>query len=339
MFNEVSKALLSYQHIYHVGNHADVFKHLVLSCLLAKFKAKPKPFFALDTHAGQGVYQLSNLPANADIQAFQTLLSYWREAKIRPTGADGIDDYVSLIADFAEQGIYLGSCALMNQLAREQDSVHLNELSANTFAILRRSIRQLIAQSNTTLPTPHFHQRDAFEILNALMPPKPNRGFVIIDPPYEQALEYQDVSSSVQKALLKWPNGCFVIWYPLLSPRRINRKTQALEDNPKAGMADQMFKSFKQFLSTQNADTSSRINSAMLCAEFAVSDASDKLGMYGSGMCIINPPYQFEQSVKSVLALLSASLLEKKCEIHASAKHFKRDYTAGVSAQWYVVST
>ena len=32
--------MLSYQHAYHAGNHADVLKHVVLLALLAKLVAK-----------------------------------------------------------------------------------------------------------------------------------------------------------------------------------------------------------------------------------------------------------------------------------------------------------
>jgi 23S rRNA (adenine2030-N6)-methyltransferase len=67
--------LLSYQHAFHAGNHADVLKHLVLIAILERLKQKPKPFFALDTHAGAGLYDLSQSPEMADSTAFEAIVS------------------------------------------------------------------------------------------------------------------------------------------------------------------------------------------------------------------------------------------------------------------------
>ena len=50
--------MLSYQHAYHAGNHADVLKHVVLLALLAKLAAKDKPLRYIETHAGAGGYDL-----------------------------------------------------------------------------------------------------------------------------------------------------------------------------------------------------------------------------------------------------------------------------------------
>ncbi len=51
--------MLSYRHIYHAGNFADVFKHVLLVQLLRALTRKDTPFCVLDTHAGVGRYDLS----------------------------------------------------------------------------------------------------------------------------------------------------------------------------------------------------------------------------------------------------------------------------------------
>ena len=56
--------MLSYQHIYHAGNFADVHKHAVLTRLLKTLKSKPAGFQVLDTHAGRGLYDLSSEEAS-----------------------------------------------------------------------------------------------------------------------------------------------------------------------------------------------------------------------------------------------------------------------------------
>ena len=52
--------MLSYRHIYHAGNHADILKHLTVSQICRHFIKKDAPFFYLDTHAGIGQYSLNS---------------------------------------------------------------------------------------------------------------------------------------------------------------------------------------------------------------------------------------------------------------------------------------
>ena len=54
---------MNYRHAFHAGNHADVLKHLVLSRLLALLAKKDAPYAYLDSHAGIGLWRLSNLEA------------------------------------------------------------------------------------------------------------------------------------------------------------------------------------------------------------------------------------------------------------------------------------
>ena len=50
--------MLSYQHLFHAGNPADVHKHALLAWLLAYMTAKDKPLSYIETHAGRGLYDL-----------------------------------------------------------------------------------------------------------------------------------------------------------------------------------------------------------------------------------------------------------------------------------------
>jgi hypothetical protein len=40
---------MNYRHAFHAGNHADVFKHLTLTRLIALMSRKEQPFAYLDT--------------------------------------------------------------------------------------------------------------------------------------------------------------------------------------------------------------------------------------------------------------------------------------------------
>lgn len=282
--------MLSYQHAYHAGNHADVLKHIVLIAVLEKLSKKAKPFFALDTHAGAGIYDLANAPSHADVTAFDKLVA---ANVLINSDSSALNNYCTLINELKSKSLYPGSPMLLSYFSRNQDNVHVNELSAAIFIELEQAA-DMFTVNGVKL---HLHQRNGFELLKALMPPSPNRGMVLIDPPYEQAKEYQDVISAATDALKKWPNGTYMIWYPLLSPTRINRTSKIVERNPKADESANMLKQLCH-ISEQTC------TGGLLTVEFANVAPSENIGMYGSGICLINPPYQIEQSLNEVLTLL-----------------------------------
>ncbi|MBT1449537.1 23S rRNA (adenine(2030)-N(6))-methyltransferase RlmJ [Glaciecola sp. XM2] len=274
--------MLSYQHAFHAGNHADVLKHLVLVGILKCLKKKDKPYFVLDTHAGEGRYDLAQAPENADETAFSRLL----QGEFDPDSI--VHDYLSLLKPLQSQNIYPGSPTLIAQYSRATDTLHFNEVAAKMSARLKQNMRGFNV---------HSHQRDAFEVLNALLPPTPKRGLVLIDPPYEQSSEYDSVAKAMQQALHKWPSGVYAIWYPLLSPQRINRKSAEVENSPKAHLSEKMIEAIAQ---------SNRVNcnGGMLDIQFAVSAPSTQIGMFGSGVCIVNPPYMLATELEKVLETL-----------------------------------
>lgn len=69
--------MLSYRHIFHAGNFADVLKHAILGLLVQALKRKDKPFFYLDTHAGCGRYDLQNGAAQKNCEHLQGIAKLW----------------------------------------------------------------------------------------------------------------------------------------------------------------------------------------------------------------------------------------------------------------------
>jgi 23S rRNA (adenine2030-N6)-methyltransferase len=282
--------LLSYQHAFHAGNHADVLKHIALIAVLQRLNKKAKPYFALDTHAGAGMYDLNNMPNNADPTAFDKLLGDGLQTTVN---SQALNAYIDLLTELQKSAIYPGSPMLLSLFARQQDNLHANELSPPVFAKLVAAARSFELSGVKV----QAHQRDGFELLNALTPPTPNRGLILIDPPYEQAQEYQDLTIAVTAAIRKWPNGIYIIWYPLLSPERVNRKTQETEPNPKAKESAIMLDKLSEI-------TTQKCSAGLLTIEFAHLAPNDLVGMYGSGLCIINPPYQLDDELQSLLKIL-----------------------------------
>src|SRR4051812_23741121 len=54
---------MQYRHSFHAGNFADVHKHIALLQLIAALQKKAKGFLYLDTHAGEGLYDLNSAEA------------------------------------------------------------------------------------------------------------------------------------------------------------------------------------------------------------------------------------------------------------------------------------
>ena len=52
--------MLSYQHIFHAGNLADVQKHATLAWVLAYLTVKDKPISYIETHSGRALYDLAS---------------------------------------------------------------------------------------------------------------------------------------------------------------------------------------------------------------------------------------------------------------------------------------
>ena len=49
---------MQYRHSFHAGNFADVHKHVTLLQLIGAMHRKAKGFLYLETHAGEGLYDL-----------------------------------------------------------------------------------------------------------------------------------------------------------------------------------------------------------------------------------------------------------------------------------------
>tara|TARA_R110002012_G_scaffold202491_5_gene371604 strand:- start:2426 stop:3208 length:783 start_codon:yes stop_codon:yes gene_type:complete len=198
--------MLSYQHIYHAGNLADVHKHSLLSWMLEYLTRKDKPLSYLETHAGRAIYDLSDTPA---LKTGEALQGIGRARKW--FGADHPYGKV-LDAITREHGAdaYPGSPLLAAKLLRETDSLHLAELHPGEFAALD------LAMS----PYPvKCHYRDGFEMAFALTPPTPRRGLMLIDPSFEIKTDYVDIPRHIGKLAKAWNVGIIALWYPILTSK------------------------------------------------------------------------------------------------------------------------
>jgi len=317
--------LLSYQHAFHAGNHADLIKHITLIALLEKLQQKPKPFFYLDTHAGSGAYD-TQTTLNKDPLMAAELCDFLNKIASADTLKNTLNPlikrYQDIVSPYLAKDLYPGSpLVAFEQLVLSEHlphKLHLSEMHPSAFEGLRTWTRSSDFQ---------LHKRDGFELLGALTPPKPNRGLVLIDPPYEQASEYSQVVASVVSAAKKWPQGIFAIWFPLLSSKRIDRNTGEIANNPKSGMSENMLTQLSEFAKKQNL--------GLLELRFVPQLQSEKVGMYGSGIAVLNPPWQFAEQMKTLVeSLVNDYLLVQNNQL---SKHDKQALSdASYVKQWQV---
>jgi 23S rRNA (adenine2030-N6)-methyltransferase len=194
---------MNYRHLFHAGNHADVFKHAALTLVLEHLRAKPQPFAVLDTHAGVGVYDLASEDAQKTREFEEGVgMVFGRELAAAPA-------YSALLREMNPGALatYPGSPEIVRRLLRGEDRLIACELHPDDAQTLRARYRgdRRVA----------VHHRDGYEGVVALTPPAERRGLVLIDPPYEQKDEAKRLAATLAAALRKWPNGIFMAWYPV----------------------------------------------------------------------------------------------------------------------------
>jgi len=198
--------MLSYQHIYHAGNLADVHKHSLLAWMLSYLTRKDKPLTYIETHAGRALYDLGAEESLKTGEAAAGIAQVRRWFAPAHPYAQVLDRVV------AEDGAdaYPGSPLIAAHLLRPTDQIHLAELHPREHAALE------LAMSPTGAK---IHLRDGFESAFALCPPTPRRGMLLIDPSYEIKTDYTDIFRHVAKLHRAWNVGIIALWYPILTNR------------------------------------------------------------------------------------------------------------------------
>jgi 23S rRNA (adenine2030-N6)-methyltransferase len=199
---------MNYRHEFHVGNFADVFKHIVLTRILQHLGAKPAPFRVIETHAGSGFYDLLG-PEAGKTAEWRGGIGKLMAASLVPEVQPLIAPYLQLMAPLieGEPPRYGGSPWIAKTLLRRQDKMLFCELHPDAFANLRANFGN---DARIKL-----FQTDGYARLKAFLPPAERRGLVLIDPPFEAADEFAKAAEAVEHAWRKWMTGIIILWYPV----------------------------------------------------------------------------------------------------------------------------
>jgi 23S rRNA (adenine2030-N6)-methyltransferase len=269
---------MNYQHSYHAGSFADVFKHIILLAIIKSFLRKENGFCFLDTHAGSGFYDLTAESAQKTKEHELGISKLFRKENPPPF----IRQYLSCVQQINNRltqsaisnlRYYPGSPALAHYFLRPQDRMILTELHPQEAHVLKRNYA---ADRRVSV---HFN--NGYQSLKAFLPPKERRGLIFIDPPYERPHESVDILTMIPTALKRFAIGTYAIWYPIKDRIHVNHFHRAMKEI---------------------------VKQPILVTELSVYQEVSPLHLNGSGLLIINPPWELDQQIQSFLPWLWKNL-------------------------------
>lgn len=272
---------MNYRHLFHAGNFADVLKHVVLVALITSLARKNTPFCYIDTHAGRGYYDLfSDLAAKT--KEYENGIEKIIHHENPPTIVKSYLYYVHQLnnkltqSKYSSLRYYPGSPLIARSLIRPTDRIVACELQPDEY----QSLRNVFIDDKQV----NIHHMDGFLGLKSLLPPKERRGLILIDPPYENPDEFSRIAHSLPLALKRFETGIYAIWYPIkekMAVERFHRSMRAATPLP------------------------------ILIVELTTyPDLPNHLN--GSGIAIVNPPWQFNDLIQEILPWLWNALTNNK---------------------------
>jgi 23S rRNA (adenine2030-N6)-methyltransferase len=267
---------MNYRHGFHAGNFADVFKHALLARLILYLTRKETPFRVIDTHAGEGAYDLSAEEAERTGE--------WRGGIGRLADLSGVDatirdllaPYLDIVGPSDADGRparYPGSPLIATQLMRAQDRAIFCELRPDAFAALQARFAR-----DRRVKTIHL---DGYVGLSAFAPPKERRGLVLIDPPFEQRGEAETMLASFLDAHRKWPTGIYALWRPIKDEAESRR-----------------------FLGGLRASGVKKC----LRLDLDIGGVGEDQRLRRTGLVVVNPPFTFEAEARALALFLGERL-------------------------------
>jgi 23S rRNA (adenine2030-N6)-methyltransferase len=264
--------VLSYRHLFHAGNFADVFKHALLARLLIAMSAKEKPYCYLDTHAGVGRYDLTHAWAQKAREYENGIARVWK-AKDAPEGLQPYLEAVRALNPDGKLRLYPGSPLLARLFVRPIDRMVLIELNKTDCA----DLKAVFAREKRVA----IELMDAYQSLKAYLPPAERRGLVFIDSSFDRAREFDRIVKAMKDAYARWPTGMYAVWYPIMEPAPMRDFAASIA---RSGMRK------------------------VLQLEIVVRERDETGIIPGCGMLVVNPPWRFDAEVRPLLQWLAKKL-------------------------------
>lgn len=201
-------------------------KHMVLSTVLERLMTAGKPLTYMETHAGRGVYDLSSAEAAKTAEAESGIKKLLPKIPANHPYRKVLDR----VKKEGGQDLYPGSPYVARALL-SKSQLHLFELHPKEFAELKKNLNGV-----------NVHNKNGYEGVLKLSPPKERRGVVLIDPSFEVKDEYLEAADFIHALQKRWPQAVVLLWYPILDAAN---HTQMCNELPNMWRQEIMFKNPK----------------------------------------------------------------------------------------------
>lgn len=290
---------MKYRHVFHAGNFADLHKHLVWVALLQAMQRKEKGFLIIDTHAGAGGYDLQSPEAKQSneaaqgIKALQTAMNATSSTSAKSNSH--VQEFLAELQRLRQamnlKTGYPGSPLWTLALMRPQDRLVCFETQPTE----QRQLEKRLALTSAAIePRSRRNVKvvcsDGFSSLSAWLPPIERRALILLDPPYENSTaDFVALRAALSNSLQRSANAVIAIWYPIKHRLDIERSLKDLQSSI-AGLAPGMQ------------------DPPVMRSELWLHPCDSRVGLNGSGMLIVNPPWQLDQTLCEFMPHLHQAL-------------------------------
>ena len=202
-------SVLNYRHHFHAGNFADLVKHAVLLALLKRLTAEAAPLTVIDTHAGAGLYDLTDDKARRSKEADAGIGRLMVDADA-PKVFDDLKAAVRGLNTGGDLRFYPGSPLLAASALRNGDRYVGYELREDDQAALQAMLRVRVRPGVKALA----RLGDGYSAAEEAAATDGRTTLYLIDPPFERGDEYDRIVQTVRAALGAGP-AQFAIWTPI----------------------------------------------------------------------------------------------------------------------------
>lgn len=263
--------MLSYQHIYHAGNFADVHKHVALVCTLGRLQAQRDKIRIIDTHAGAGSYDLQSSEATKK----QEFLNGINKCRPDDDSPSPISQYLSLVSKNSRGALppryYPGSPQIAAAMLRPDDRLTCYEKHPQALAALKKRYRgnNLV----TVIDDDGYQSHRAANAKQA--------DLWLIDPAYEQQKDWNAALDTLRCVLRVNSQAVILLWYPITAAHEYRAIDRSFEKQSPGVFLNNPFYVLPN-------DVQKRLN--------------------GSGIIIVNPPNGFKETLVPCLEWLARRL-------------------------------
>lgn len=235
-----------YLHSKYAGNLGDVCKHIIQIACLTNAE---KPAVYIDTHAGAGLYNVSQSQNHQ--QGFVRFQQQVDSIQTPPptTTPKSIQTYLSLVDELnhtsnaqttrlikADPLCYPGSPWFAQACLGSHSEYHFCDTNAPVLQHLQASLKKHNPSS--------FWLENGFKKVISLTKSSVSTNFILIDPPYTESHEWQEVVTTITQ-LKQNKNNQIMVWYPVFAKNNVHKQITK-ESNDNAIICELIFAPKKQ---------------------------------------------------------------------------------------------